>query len=185
VTANTPSSLDVPPGSGWSLWTVILLKPDCLARRLTGPVLNMAAQQVRVTAWRTLYPTAGQVFTHYADIPPLSARLGVDVAAELRRIYLGHPVTVAVGYGPDAAARLRAVLGPTDPAQAGPDTIRGRFGTDSLAKARSEGRLIDNLIHSSDHAGVVARDLALWFGLAAVPLSPHPTTLEESAHGGP
>jgi nucleoside-diphosphate kinase len=77
------------------------------------------------------------------------------------------------------------VPGPTDPAQAGPDTIRGRFGTDSLAKARSEGRLIDNLIHSSDHAGVVARDLALWFGLAAVPLSPHPTTLEESAHGGP
>jgi nucleoside-diphosphate kinase len=185
VTANAPSPLDVPPRPGWSLWTVILLKPDCLARRLTGPVLTMAAQHVRVTAWRTLYPTTGQVFTHYADILPLSARLGVDVAAELRRIYLGHPVTVAVGYGPDAAVRLRAVLGPTDPAQAGSDTIRGRFGTDSLAKARSEGRLIDNLIHSSDHAGVVARDLALWFGLAAVPLSSRPTMLEESAQWRP
>lgn len=185
MTSDAPSPLDVPPDPGWSLWTVILLKPDCLARRLTGPVLTMAAQHVRVTAWRTLYPTAGQVLTHYADILPLSARLGVDVAAELRRIYLGHPVTVALGYGPDAAARLRAVLGPTNPAQAGPDTIRGRFGTDSLAKARSEGRLIDNLIHSSDHAGVVARDLALWFGLAAAPLSPRPTMLEESAQWRP
>jgi nucleoside-diphosphate kinase len=91
----------------------------------------------------------------------------VNVAAELRRIYLGHPVIVALGHGPDAAARLRAVLGPTDPAQASPVTIRGRFGTDTLRAARSEGRLIDNLIHTSDHAGVVARDLAIWFGPGA------------------
>jgi nucleoside-diphosphate kinase len=148
---------------------VILLKPDCLARNLTGPVLAMAGEHVRVTAERIVHPTAKQVFTHYADILPLSAEFGVDVHAELRRIYLGHPVMVALGHGPNAAARLRTVLGPTDPAEAGPDTIRGRFGTDSLHKARSEGRLIDNLIHSSDHAGAVARDLAVWFGPGATP----------------
>ena len=158
------------PEPDWSHWTVILLKPDCLARNLTGPVLGMVGQHVRVTAQRTLYPTVEQVFTHYADILPLSAELGVNVAAELRRIYLGHPVTVALGYGPGAAARLRVVLGSPDPAQADPATIRGRFGTDTLRKARSEGRLIDNLIHTSDHAGTVARDLARWFG-------PHATTL--------
>jgi nucleoside-diphosphate kinase len=159
-----------PPDTDWSQWTVILLKPDCLARNLTGPVLAMVSQHVRVTAQRTLYPTYDQVFTHYADILPLSAELGVDVAAELRRIYLGHPVMVALGHGPDAAARLRAVLGPTDPAEATPDTIRGRFGTDTLRDARSEGRLIDNLIHTSDHAGVVPRDLALWLGPRATAL---------------
>ena len=62
------------------------------------------------------------------------------------------------------------MLGPTDPAEADPATIRGRFGTDTLRKARSEGRLIDNLIHTSDHAGVVARDLATWFGPDATTL---------------
>lgn len=159
-----------PAEPNWSYWSVILLKPDCLARNLTGPVLGMVGQHVRVTAQRTLYPTIEQVFTHYADILPLSGELGVDVAAELRRIYLGHQVTVALGYGPDAAVRLRAVLGCTDPGEAGPATIRGRFGTDTLRKARSEGRLIDNLIHTSDHAGVVVGDLARWFG-------PHATTL--------
>jgi nucleoside-diphosphate kinase len=157
-------------GVDWSQWTVILLKPDCLARNLARPVLAMAAEHVRVTTERTVYPTEGQVFTHYADILPLSAELAVDVPAELRRIYLGHPVMVALGHGPRAAARLRGVLGPTDPAEGGPDTIRGRFGTDTLRKARSEGRLIHNLIHSSDHAGVVARDLALWFGPGATAL---------------
>ena len=167
--APTPSDETV-TGVDWSQWTVILLKPDCLARNLVRPVLAMAAQHVRITTERIVYPTAEQVFTHYADIVPLSAELGVEVAAELRRIYLGHPVAVALGHGPDAATRLRAVLGPTDPAGAGPGTIRGRFGTDTLCKARSEGRLIDNLIHSSDHAGVVARDLALWFGPSATAL---------------
>lgn len=165
-----PASPVVPPGTDWSWWTIILLKPDCPARNMAGPVLGMVGQHVRVTTQRALYPTAGQVFTHYADILPLSAELGVDVAAELRRIYLGHQVTVALGYGPGAAARLRAILGSTDPDEAGPDTIRGRFGTDTLRKARSEGRLIDNLIHTSDHADVVARDLAIWFGPGATAL---------------
>lgn len=161
----------------WSQWTVILLKPDCLARNVVNPVLAMAVEHVRITAERIVYPTLDQVFTHYADIVPLSADLGVDVPAELRRIYLGHPVMVALGHGPQAAARLRAALGPTDPAEAGPETIRGRFGTDNLDKARAEGRLIDNLMHSSDHSGVVARDLAVWFGPDATGLltsSPDP-----------
>jgi nucleoside-diphosphate kinase len=169
--APRPASAAVAPTQpDWSHWTVILLKPDCLARNLNGPVLGMVGQHIRVTAQHTLYPTLEQVFTHYADILPLSAELGVDVAAELRPIYLGHPVTVALGCGPDAATRLRAVLGATDPAEADPATIRGRFGTDTLRKARSQGRLIDNLIHTSDHAGTVADDLARWFG-------PHATTL--------
>lgn len=158
------------PAPDWSQWTVILLKPDCLARGLTSPVLAMVSQHVRVIAPRTVFPTAAQVFAHYDDILPLSVELGVDVAAELGRIYLGHPVIVALGHGPNAAARLRGVLGPTDPAEAGPSTIRGRFGTDSLSQARSQGRLIDNLIHTSDHAGVVPRDLALWFGTGATAL---------------
>jgi nucleoside-diphosphate kinase len=170
-----PGAAPTPPDDAarcvdWSQWTVILLKPDSLARNLVRPVLAMAAEHVRVTPERIVHPTEEQVFTHYADILPLSAELGVDVAQELRRIYLGHPVAVALGHGPGAAARLRAVLGPTDPAEAGPDTIRGRFGTDTLRKARSEGRLIDNLIHSSDHADVVACDLAVWFGPGATAL---------------
>jgi thymidylate synthase len=133
------SSDEMATGVDWSLWTVILLKPDCLARNLVRPVLAMAAQHVGITTERVVYPTVEQVFTHYADILPLSAELGVDVAAELRRIYLGHPVAVALGHGSGAAARLRAALGPTDPAEAGPDTIRGRSAPTLSAKPAPKG----------------------------------------------
>ncbi len=38
--APTPSDETV-TGVDWSQWTVILLKPDCLARNLVRPVLAM------------------------------------------------------------------------------------------------------------------------------------------------
>jgi len=149
----------------WERWTVILLKPDCLARDLLSPVLTMVEQHLSVLHVTEIFPAEEQIFAHYADMLPLSAHLGRDVAAELRRIYVGRKAAVALGYGENAAARLRAVLGPTDPAAAGPDTIRGRYAADSLAQATAEGRLIDNLIHSSDSADVVAADFDIWFGL--------------------
>jgi nucleoside-diphosphate kinase len=149
----------------WRNWTVILLKPDCLTRNLLSPVLAMVEQHLSVLHVTKIFATEEQIFTHYADMLPRSAELGRDVAAELRRIYVGRKAAVALSYGENAAPRLRALLGPTDPAAAGPDTIRGRHAADSLAQATAEGRLIDNLIHSSDSADVVAADFDIWFGL--------------------
>lgn len=149
----------------WRHWTVILLKPDCLARDLLSPVLAMVEQHLAVLHVTEVFPTEEQIFAHYADMLPLSATIGRDVAAELRRIYVGRKAAIALGYGENAAPRLRALLGPTDPADACPETIRGRYAADSLAKATAEGRLIDNLIHSSDSADVVPVDFDLWFGL--------------------
>lgn len=160
------------PGSDiqWSDWTVILLKPDCLTRGLVDPVLTWVGHHVQVLHVCTVWPTEEQIFAHYDDILSLSAELGREVPAELRRIYVGHPAAVALGRGPNAAPRMRAQLGPTDPAAAPPDTIRGRFGADSLRRATAEGRLVDNLIHSSDSVDVVARDLAIWYGPTATHL---------------
>lgn len=151
---------------GWRWWTVILLKPDCLARDLLGPVLTAVGQELQVVDVCCVFPTEEQIFTHYADILPLSAQLGRDVPGELRRIYVGKQAAVALAYGLDAAPRLRRLLGPTDPAVAEPDTIRGRFAADSLDKAMAEGRLVDNLIHSSDSTEVVPRDFGIWHGPA-------------------
>lgn len=102
----------------WSQWTLILLKPDCLRRRLVEPVLSAIGLHVTVLGKRVAYPTEQQIFAHYDDMLPLSGQLGLDVPAELRRIYVGQPTGLALGHGPDAAARVRALLGHTDPSLA-------------------------------------------------------------------
>jgi nucleoside-diphosphate kinase len=110
--------------------------------------------------------TREQILAHYDDMlrPEVSRDLGVDVPAELVRMFVGHQVVVALGYGTDAAAQLRAVIGDTNPDLAGPDTIRGRFVIDTFSAARAQGRLLETVIHTSDHSRVVERDFAIWFG---------------------
>ncbi|MER6178554.1 nucleoside-diphosphate kinase [Streptosporangium sp. NPDC001681] len=153
-------------GMGWTRWSVILLKPDCVRRGLVDDVLACLAEHVEIRGRREVTVTQEQIFAHYDDLlaPQVSAEFGLDVVADLRRLFVGRQVCVALGHGPGAPALLRELIGPTDPSLAGPGTIRGRFGVDSLTIARSEGRLIDNLIHTSDHADVVERDFGIWYG---------------------
>lgn len=161
-----------PTGAGalhavdWTRWTVILLKPDCVRRSLVDAVLRHVGRYVLVSAVRRVAVTREQIFAHYDDMlrPEVSTKLGIDVPAALARMFAGHEVVVALGYGTDAAARLRAVIGDTDPDLAGPDTIRGRFVIDTFAAARAQGRLLETVIHTSDHSRVVERDFAIWFG---------------------
>jgi nucleoside-diphosphate kinase len=152
----------------WTRWTVVLLKPDCLARGLAEKVLARVAAEVTVIDYSIVTPTEEQIFAHYQDL--LTTRLNhftwVDVAGDLRRSYVGQHAGIALGHAGGAATRLRAVLGHFDPAQAGPATIRGRFGQDSLRRAQAEHRLIANLIHSSDNPAGARREFGIWYGPA-------------------
>jgi len=166
----------------WSRWSVVLLKPDCVARRLVAPVLTWIGQHVTVVDQRTVIPTEAQIFAHYNDL--LTTRLAhftwVDVAEDLRRTYVGVRVGIALAYGVDAAPRLRNLIGHFDPSQAGPDTIRGRFGDDSLRRAKAEGRLIANVIHTSDDPEGAEREFGIWYGLDQQYLLHPPVDLERN-----
>lgn len=150
----------------WPRWTVVLLKPDCVARGLVEPVLTWVSTEVTLVDQRMVTPTEEQIFTHYEDL--LTTRRAhftwVDLAAELRRTYVGQRVGIALGHAPNAATRLRDLLGHFDPTRAGLLTIRGRFGQDSLRQAQAEGRLIANVIHSSDDPAGAEREFGIWYG---------------------
>lgn len=154
------------PGPDWSRWTVVLLKPDCIERGLATEVLAWVGSELNLVDHRIVVPTEEQIFAHYDDL--LTTRLAhftwVDVAADLRHTYVGRQVGIALAHGPDAAPRLRALLGHFDPAEADPGTIRGRYGSDSLGKAMAEGRLIRNTIHSSDNPDGAQREFGIWYG---------------------
>jgi nucleoside-diphosphate kinase len=154
----------------WAQWSVIYLKPDCVQRGLTDQVLAWIGEVVKVSAATPVTVTRTKIYAHYADLFPRQQEIGVDIATELDRMHVGRDAVVALGHGSDAPARLRALIGPTDPAAAGPDTIRGRYGADTLAAGQAEGRLIDNLIHTSDDPVAARRDFLIWFGAGRMAL---------------
>ncbi|MEV6844653.1 nucleoside-diphosphate kinase [Actinoplanes sp. NPDC051411] len=164
----------------WTRWTVVLLKPDCITRGLAEPVLTWVGTEVTLVDQRLVTPTEQQIFAHYDDL--LTTRRAyftwVDVPADLRRTYVGRRVGIALGYAPNAAPRLRDLLGHYDPTHAGLLTIRGRFGQDSLRQAQAEQRLIANVIHSSDDPVGAEREFGIWYGPA------HRNLLHAPTQGG-
>ncbi len=108
-----------------------------------------------------------------------AGEIGVDITAELARIHVGRRAVVALGHGDRAPGRLRELIGPTDPAVAGPGTIRGRYGIDSLAAGKAEQRLIDNLVHTSDDPAGARREFLTWYGPGRADLLLHPSASKE------
>jgi thymidylate synthase len=148
----------------WRWWTVVLLKPDCVERGLVEDVLNMLREDICVVVQRTTTVSEAQIMSHYADLIEDPDLFAIDIRAELGRMYVGRQVVVALAEGREAAATVRRRLGHSDPARADPATIRGRFGVDSFARARMEGRLADSVVHSSDSPEDAEREFGIWFG---------------------
>jgi nucleoside-diphosphate kinase len=153
-------------GVQWSRFSVVMLKPDCLRRGLAGEVLARVAAEAEIIARDTVTVQDWQIFVHYTDLLVDADWFTVDVAACLRRCYVGGQVIIALVRGTDATtpARIRGLLGHYDPQRAAAGTIRGDLGTDGQETARAGNRLIENLIHSSDDAAAVCRDFGTWFG---------------------
>ncbi|MGW0486208.1 nucleoside-diphosphate kinase [Nonomuraea sp. NPDC003214] len=150
----------------WTRWTVVLCKPDATQRGLVQQILEWVAGTVTIATSRQVVVTREQILAHYADMLELQHRFPFDVEAELVGHYVGATVTVALAYGTsdDTAQQVRDLLGHYDPSRAARTTIRGYYGRDSEEAARSEGRFVRNLVHSSDHPADAEADFRIWFG---------------------
>ncbi|WP_351234402.1 nucleoside-diphosphate kinase [Streptomyces sp. NPDC002133] len=159
-------------GVDWSRWTVILCKPDCVERGLVDQALDrIAAAGITVSGRLDLTAQAWQAHVHYWDLlVDADWFAGRDMPAALDALYVGKPVTVALGYAEPTQEedgiqhRVRRILGHFDPTQARPGTIRGDLGDDSLDAALAGKRLVNNLVHTSDDPPSARRDFGTWFG---------------------
>ncbi|MGW1496846.1 nucleoside-diphosphate kinase [Streptomyces sp. NPDC002402] len=160
-----PTSGAVVEGVDFDRWAVILCKPDCVERGLVSRVLELIrASGVAVTDRRDIVAQPWQAHVVYRDLLANSNRAPADLPAYLDEVFAGRGVAVALAHGePGIHGRLRQLIGHTDPTLAVPGTIRGDLGDDSLAVARSEKRLIRNLVHTSDDPGAARRDFGTWF----------------------
>ncbi|WP_369391134.1 nucleoside-diphosphate kinase [Streptomyces sp. CG1] len=161
-----PASVgDVVAGIDWDRWSVVLLKPDCVRRGLVDAVLGRVAALGSLHGRTEVTVADWQIHVHYWDLLVGADWLDVDVPAVLHEMYVGHQVTVALVHGPPGTPqRIRDLLGHFDPARAVRGTLRGDLGIDSLVAARAEGRLVENLVHSSDDADAARRDFGTWYG---------------------
>lgn len=128
--------------------TFILLKPDCVQRRLMGQIIARFEQKgLNFVAMKMLRITPELAKQHYAE--------HVEKAwyPTLEGFITGGPVVAAVVEGLEAIQVVREMLGATSGLKATPGTIRGDF---------SSSRQM-NLVHGSDGPESAEREIALYF----------------------
>ncbi len=133
--------------------TLILVKPDGVARNLTGVILaRIEAKGYRIVALRQRSADVELLAQHYAE------HVGKPFYQPLVEFMSSGPVVAVVAEGQRVIEGFRALAGATDPTVALPGTIRGDLGRDWGLKVQQ------NLVHGSDSPDSAAREIALWFG---------------------
>jgi nucleoside-diphosphate kinase len=128
--------------------TLILLKPDCVHRRLVGTILQRFEQKgLRLVGLKFVQASRDLAERHYA------VHKGKPFYESLLSFLTAGPTVALVLEGREAVAVARNLIGATDGAQALPGTIRG-----DLAISKQ-----NNLVHGSDSPENAAGEIALWF----------------------
>jgi nucleoside-diphosphate kinase len=129
--------------------TLLIVKPDGVARGLVGEVLRrvetkgLAIEQMDL---RTIERATAEA--HYGE------HREKPFFGELVDFITSGPVVVAKITGEDAITCWRTLMGPTNPVAAPPGSIRGDLAT-AIEK---------NIVHGSDSPDSAARELQLFFG---------------------
>ena len=129
--------------------TLLIIKPDGVRRRLIGEVLRRVEEAgLTIEDLRMETITRERAEEHYGE------HRDKPFYGELVDFITGGPVVVARVTGEDAIATWRELMGPTDPSDAPPGTIRGDFAT----------VITENVVHGSDSPESADRELKLFFG---------------------
>jgi nucleoside-diphosphate kinase len=128
--------------------TFVMLKPDCVQRRLAGRILaRLEDKGLNIIAMKMLRITPELSRKHYAE------HVNKPFYPALEKFVTGGPVIAAVIEGLEAIRVVREMLGPTSGLKAPAGTIRGDF---------SSSRQM-NLVHASDGPEAAQREIPLYF----------------------
>jgi nucleoside-diphosphate kinase len=128
--------------------TLILLKPDCVHRRLVGTVIQRFEQKgLRLAGLKLVQASRDLAEKHYA------VHKGKAFYDSLLEFLTAGPTVAMVWEGREAVSVARSLMGPTDGTKAAPATIRGDFALS----------IQNNLVHGSDSPENAVSEIALWF----------------------
>lgn len=128
--------------------TLILIKPDGVARGLIGQVISrIEARGFEVQALELRTLTREIAEEHYGE------HRDKPFFGELVDFITSGPLVAGVIAGPGIVEAWRTMMGATDPLKSAPGTIRGDYAH----------LLAENVVHGSDSPESAAREIALFF----------------------
>ncbi len=132
--------------------TLILVKPDGVARGLVGEVISrIEAKGYAIDALRMLQADRAILEKHYAE------HVGKPFYEPLVEFMMSGPIVAIVASGNRVIGGFRSLAGVTDPTVAAPGTIRGDLARDQGTK------VVQNIVHGSDSVESATREIQIFF----------------------
>jgi nucleoside-diphosphate kinase len=132
--------------------TLILVKPDGVARGLVGEVISrVESKGYAIDSLRMLQADRALLEKHYAE------HIGKPFYEPLVEFMMSGPIVAIVASGNRVIEGFRSLAGVTDPTVAAPGTIRGDLARDQGTK------VVQNIVHGSDSPESAAREIQIFF----------------------
>lgn len=128
--------------------TLVLIKPDAMERKLMGEIISIYEKKgFHISALKIVKPSKKIAEEHYAE------HKGKPFYEPLVNFITKGEVCAVVMEGENIIDAVRKLNGATDPLNAEPGTIRGRY---ALSKS-------ENAVHASDSVESAEREIKIWF----------------------
>jgi nucleoside-diphosphate kinase len=137
--------------------TLVIIKPDGIQKSLTGNILAFLSGPDNIIVAAKLVKTtkelARQHYRHLSEKPFFE---------ELVNYFTGewhvNRVLALVYEGENIIKRIKERVGATNPEEAAPNTIRGKYG-----RIHSKTGVFENVVHCSENRSEAEREIKLWF----------------------
>ncbi len=147
---------------------LVLIKPDGLKKSITGNIItSLSAEGLKIVGAKVVKVTEDFAKKHYSDLEEgLKEKFGDDKGPKVFKNVIDYiqgkfhtdRVLALVYAGPNCVERVRRIAGETDPEEAHPVTIRGKYG-----RVHSKTSVFENVVHCSDSKESAQKEIDLWF----------------------
>jgi nucleoside-diphosphate kinase len=139
--------------------TLIIIKPDGLIKSLTGNIITMLSEtKLKIVGAKILKVPRELAEKHYAHLKETKPKVFEETINYIMGKYHTDRVFVLVYKGEGAVEKVREIAGVTNPEEARPITIRGKYG-----RINSKTGVFENVIHTSDSPERAEKEILLWF----------------------
>lgn len=143
--------------------TFVAIKPDGVQRGLVGRIIERFENAgLKIAGLKMIWVGKDMAKKHY------KAHVDKAFYKGLEKFITEGPVVAMVIEGLHAVESARKIVGPTEPKQAAPGTIRGDFAHHSYEWTDKKGIAIKNLIHASGNKEEAEQEIKLWFAVEEV-----------------
>lgn len=153
---------------------LVIIKPDGLIKSLTGNIISVLSEtKLKIVGARVLKVPRELAEKHYENLKDRPEIFENTINYIMGKWHTDR-VLVLIYHGEDAIKKIRELIGKTNPEEAPPTSIRGKYG-----RINSKTGVFENVVHASDSEESAEKEIKLWFSPDMLSELIYPVTTEK------